>query len=136
MTDKNITTERVEVVRSIGAHEAAAERGVASVANAVREAHGDTFAKRADAVAAVLAWIGIDAADAPAQRGPKGEDGKRPATNFGRGLDSVVRNLMRGSDAPTAVVLRASLSGEGGGSVTIPTDHALYSQIVALIKGE
>jgi hypothetical protein len=31
-------------------------------------------------------------------------------------------------------VLRATLSGEGGGSVTIAADHALYAALVAMIR--
>lgn len=38
-------------------------------------------------------------------------------------------------DAPKPVILRATLSGEGGGTVTIPEDHPLYDAVVALITG-
>lgn len=40
------------------------------------------------------------------------------------------------NDGPKPVVLRATLSGEGGGSVTIPTDHALYATLVQMIQGD
>jgi hypothetical protein len=50
---------------------------------------------------------------------------------FGARFDAAVKRAT--PEAPKPVTLRATLSGEGGGSTTIPTDHPLYADIVALI---
>lgn len=72
--------------------------------------------------------------DAPVQT----KDGVR--TRFGNAVQAAgfgLRSALdKDEDAAKPVVLRASLSGEGGGSTTIPTDHPLYGAIVALIHGE
>lgn len=52
---------------------------------------------------------------------------------FGARYDAAVKRAK--PEEPKAVVLRAVLSGEGGGSTTIPEDHPLYAEIVALIAG-
>lgn len=48
----------------------------------------------------------------------------------------VLKGALSSDKGNKPVVLRATLSGEGGGSVTIPTDSPLYAQIVAMIKGD
>jgi hypothetical protein len=53
---------------------------------------------------------------------------------FGARFDAAVKRAT--PDAPKPVTLRATLSGEGGGSVTIPPSHALYEQITAMIAAE
>jgi hypothetical protein len=79
----------------------------------------------------------------PSGRGKSCQCGARPdvkrggkSTDYGRGVDaltkSVTRALTAGDDKP--VTLRATLSGEGGGSCTIAPDHALYAAVVALIR--
>lgn len=87
--------------------------------------------------AAIMAACGVTAENAPKQKtGPKGN---QTLTDWGRGLDAVakqVRALIKGDADPKPVVLRATLSGEGGGSTTIPADHPLYNAIVALIAGD
>lgn len=85
---------------------------------------------RADIVAGVLTDIG-EWSD-----GPQKTDGKRtPFGNvvmrFGARFDAAVKRATPEEVKP--VTLRATLSGEGGGSVTIPEDHPLYASLVALI---
>lgn len=72
--------------------------------------------------------------DAPVQT----KDGVR--TRFGNAVQAAGFGLRaaldKDEDADKPVTLRATLSGEGGGSTTIPADHPLYDAIVALIGGE
>jgi|SRR6478609_8034321 len=73
--------------------------------------------------------------DEPVQK----TDGKR--TRYGNAVQAAAAMLRKViepdvDDAPKEVVLRVSLSGEGGGSTVVPADHPLYSSIVALLAGE
>lgn len=71
--------------------------------------------------------------DAPVQK----KDGKR--TRFGNAVQAAgngLRSALPEDDAPKKVALRVTLSGEGGGTTVVPTDHPLYNDIVALIGAE
>ena len=73
--------------------------------------------------------------DEPVQK----TDGKR--TRYGNAVQAAAAMLRKviepeADDTPKEVVLRVSLSGEGGGSTVVPADHPLYSSIVALLAGE
>lgn len=61
-------------------------------------------------------------------------------TKFGNAVQAAGNGLRAAledeDDAPKPVKLRATLSGKGGGSVTIEPDHELYAAIVALIVSE
>lgn len=53
---------------------------------------------------------------------------------FGARFDAAVKRVT--PDEPKPVTLRAVLSGEGGGSTTIPADHPLYDALVTLIGAQ
>jgi hypothetical protein len=82
---------------------------------------------------AVHSWACGDEERPAVKVGPKGS---QRATDYGRGVDTLVAAVKRAlsGDTDKPVVLRATLSGEGGGSVTIPNDHALYAALVDLIR--
>lgn len=85
---------------------------------------------RADILEGVLTDIG-EWSD-----GPQKKDGVRtPFGNvvqrFGYRFDSAVKRATPESAKP--VTLRATLSGEGGGTTVIPADHPLYAALVELI---
>jgi hypothetical protein len=67
-----------------------------------------------------------------------GAKGNQRATDYGRGVDALVKAVKRllTDDEDKPVTLRATLSGEGGGSVTIPADHALYTALVEMITAQ
>lgn len=65
-------------------------------------------------------------------------DGSR--TKFGNAVQAAGKGLREALGADETgdkpIVLRASLSGEGGGTVTIAPDHALYAVLVTMIQGD
>lgn len=68
-------------------------------------------------------------------------DGDKPLSVDAQRLENLKkwldRNLPKAEDdTPAQRVLRVSLSGEGGGTVVVPEDHALYAALVALITGD
>ena len=150
MTDKNTFAARIAAVRSIGA----AEVKAAIIAAAIVTGAPDTFDWSGRGVIAeqVHLWAtGTDVkADRPAQRRQaKGLDPETGAevtvnetTHYGRGVNSIVnavRTVLKRNetedDTPAERVLRVSLSGEGGGTVVIPEDDALYATLVTMITG-
>lgn len=74
----------------------------------------------------------------PSDEPVQAKDGKR--TRYGVTLNTIKTGLKRAlstdDDAPKPITLRVSLSGEGGGSTTVPVDHPLYAQIIALIGAD
>lgn len=123
----------IETVKTIGKGIRKTEEAVAAVVATLPE--GFDPAARGAVAEAVKTWACPDG-NVPKQK--TGPAGNQTATDFGRGFDTLVAAVKRAlkEDGPKPVVLRATLSGEGGGSVTIPTDSPLYAQIVAMIKGD
>lgn len=78
-------------------------------------------------------------ADFPTRVGPRGEQVLNPENPvLARRVETLAGWLK--AQAPKAdpdptPVLRVTLSGTGGGSATIPTDHTLYAALVALVTG-
>ncbi len=65
-------------------------------------------------------------------------DGKR--TKFGNATQMIAAGLRRAlpvvESDPKPATLRVSLSGEGGGSTVVASDHPLYESLLALIGGD
>lgn len=84
--------------------------------------------------------------ECPSGRGKTCTCGKREAvkdsqkrdTDYGTAHGSLVTAIKRAlkDDSPSAPVMRVTLSGEGGGSTTVASDHPLYASLLALIAGE
>lgn len=123
------------VVTSIGAAEVRADKAAEYVVSVTSDTYD--WSARGAVPAAIRAALGVDKDNEPRQKtGPKGD---QKTTNYGRGFDTLskrVTALVKGDTGEKPVVLRASLSGEGGGSVTIPADHPMYEALVALITGD
>lgn len=119
-------------------------RSVASIGKGER-----TLAESADALlvlapegswwrerGAVADYMRQHVEDGQRTRGGKGE---QVTTDYGRGfksLESALKaRLTKRDESVKPIVLRATLSGEGGGTVTIAPDSDLYAVLVAKIKG-
>lgn len=66
-------------------------------------------------------------------------DGNKCRTKFGNAVQAAGNGLRAAlpetEQGPKPVTLRATLSGEGGGSTVIEPEHPLYAVIVAMIRG-
>lgn len=86
---------------------------------------------------AVHAWACGDKERPAVKTGPKGS---QKSTDYGRGVDTLTTAVKRALavDVPKPVRLAVTHSGEGvdSGSVVIPTDHALYPILVAMIAAQ
>jgi hypothetical protein len=73
----------------------------------------------------------------PNEKPVQKSDGKR--TKFGNAVQAAGFGLRAAlpetEQAPKPIVLRASLSGEGGGSTVIEPSHPLYAAVCAMIRG-
>lgn len=135
MTTFATTTARTSAVKSVGA----AERKSSEIVAAIIAGLPETFDYKARGAVAELVhvWAAGSVEDAPAVR--KGKAGEQVVTDYGRGHETIVkavkRALAKEDDTPKTRTLRVVLSGEGGGSTTIPEDHPLYAALVALVTG-
>lgn len=91
--------------------------------------------KRGAIAEAVHAWACGSEARPAVKTGPKGD---QKTTDYGRGHDTLVKAVKRAltADVEKEVTLRVTLSGEGGGSVTVATDSPLYPVLLALFGDE
>lgn len=122
-------SKNIETVKRIGAGVRLTETAVPAIVATLPE--GFDPKARGAVAEAVHAWACGDGDRPAVKRGPKGA---QETTDYGRGHDTLVTAVKRALAGPTvAGVLRATLSGEGGGSVTIPADHALYAALVEMI---
>jgi hypothetical protein len=121
----------LSIVTRIGAGERLAVSATSDIVAALPE--GFDPSARGAVAEAVHAWACGEAVRPPVKVGKVGE---QRATDYGRGVDALVKSVKRAlsADAPKEITLRATLSGEGGGSVTVPTSHPLYGAIVAMIR--
>lgn len=127
------TTNNLNTVKRIGAGVRLTETAVPEIVATLPK--GFDAEKRGAVAAAVVAWAIGDGPEEKQMTGPKGAS--KP-TDFGRGVNTLVKAVKRAlnGDTDKPVTLRATLSGEGGGSTTIPTDHPLYAALVALITSD
>lgn len=135
LAPNNTTTSNVQTVRDIGAAEAKIERltSVSAAAIVATLPEGFDAAKRGAITGAVHTWA-CGEADRPAvATGPKGEQTR---TNYGRGVDALskaVKALVTPDATPEVGVIRVSLSGEGGATVTLRKGDKAYDAALAMI---
>lgn len=132
----DLTSTRIANVRTIGK----GERLTADVAAEIVAAMPETYdwTKRGAVPAAIHAYSTDNGAvETPKQM--SGPEGQQVPTDYGRGVDrlrkAVAALLKESDDTPKEPVLRATLSGEGGGTVTVEMDSDLGRALIALIKG-
>lgn len=142
------TATRIAAVRSIGA----AEMKCASIAAEIVASVPDAFDWTGHGVIASQVHLWATGTDDKSERPAQRKQVKRvdpetgaevtvnETTNYGRGVNSIVAAIKRAlpkaeDDTPAERVLRVSLSGEGGGTVVVSEDHALYASLVAMITG-
>lgn len=125
------TTNHLTTVTRIGAGVRLVETATAAIVATLPETFDPN--KRGAVADAVHAWACGETERPPVKTGAKGN---QRATDYGRGVDTLTKAVKRAlsGEADKPVTLRATLSGEGGGSITVPSDHALYSALVALIR--
>lgn len=136
----NYTTHaaRIAAARAIGAAERKTDEIVPLIVADLPD--GFDASKRGAVAEAVAVWITgeADAAARPRQR--TGGKGEQTTTDYGRGVDTLTRAVKRAlkdtDTAPVEAVLRATLSGEGGGTVTVDMSTPLGQALLALIKGD
>lgn len=132
-TPRATTPANVAIVRTIGKGERMTAVAVPEIIATLPEGFDPKV--RGAVADAVHAWA---CGDAPRPAVTTGGKGEQTPTDYGQGHATLVKAVKRALATPsnTGTVLRASLSGEGGGSVTIPEDSPLYAALVALIRGE
>lgn len=133
MTATTAPANHLSVVKAIGSALRRTEEAVPAILATAPE--GFDPSARGAVAELVHTWACGDAERPAVKVGPKGN---QRATDYGRGVDALVKAVKAAmaSDDPKPVTLRATLSGEGGGSATIPADHPLYAAIVALITAD
>lgn len=114
-----------------------ADRDALTIANDVFAATADTYdwSARGAVPKAIDAYVG---GFGPVPAKSKGPKGAQTSTDYGRGVDAVRQHLSKivKGDAPKTVALRATLSGEGGGSVVVDMDSDLGRALIALIRAD
>lgn len=122
----------VSTVTSIGAAEVRVDNAAAYVVSVTSDTYDWTV--RGAVPAAIRAALGVDADSEPAQKvGPKGA---QRTTNYGRGFDTLskrIARLVKGEKETEGGVIRLSLSGEGGVTITLRPGDAGYEDAAALI---
>lgn len=147
MTNNNSTpaTDIRDLARAYGTKSTAADnagkrlRAHSDWSTYVTMAAGPKVGKASPIVAAAKAVLGVDDT-----RGTKtGPAGSQTYTKYGNGItgqhvENVAALLKKDlpSNAPVPNVLRVSLSGPGGGTITVTPDHANYDLIRAMFAGE
>lgn len=119
------------VVSSIGRAEVKRDKTAADIVATMPE--GYDWTARGAVAEAIRTVGGWDADTCPARK--KGPKGAQVTTVFGVGfqaLEDAIRKIVKEDKVPT-VALRATLSGEGGGSVTVDMDSELGKALLALI---
>lgn len=124
-------SNNLNTVKRIGSGIRLTETATAEIVATLPEGFDHTA--RGAVSGAVIAWACGSEEVPPQKIGPKGN---QRATDFGRGVDALVKSVKRAlsGDTDKPIVLRATLSGEGGGSTVIPTDSPLYAALVAMIR--